>query len=116
MTISHSQLKHIENVIGQMIRFDRPADAVRSAYFRETVKLGSNDSNLIAEPAFGCLRRLIQFRALIAPEKASPRRLAMVALMRLQKLNIKELADATSAGEREWLGSVKGKQLEDSLS
>ncbi|QBJ78654.1 SAM-dependent methyltransferase [Aquitalea sp. USM4] len=116
MNISHSQLKHIETVIGQMTRFDRPADAVLSAYFRENVKLGSNDRHLIAETAFGCLRRLIQFRALIAPEKATPRRLAMVALMRLQKLNIKEMADCTSAGEREWLGGVKGKTLEDSLS
>ncbi|AUH49925.1 SAM-dependent methyltransferase [Chromobacterium sp. ATCC 53434] len=115
MHISHSQLKHLETVIGQMTRFDRPADAVLSAYFREHSRLGGNDRHLIAETAFGALRRLIQLRALIAPEKATPRRLALVALMKFNKLNVKELTEATSAGEREWLGTVKGKALEDSL-
>ncbi|MEN3810499.1 SAM-dependent methyltransferase, partial [Chromobacterium piscinae] len=95
--MSHSQLKHLETVIGQMTRFDRPADAVLSAYFREHNKLGSADRHLIAETAFGALRRLIQLRALIAPEKATPRRVALVALMKFNKLNVKELAEATSA-------------------
>ncbi|VEB44785.1 Uncharacterised protein [Chromobacterium violaceum] len=35
--------------------------------------------------------------------------------MKFNKLNVKELSEATSAGEREWLGTVKGKALEDSL-
>ncbi len=115
MTISHSQLKHLETVIGQMTRFDRPADAVLSAYFREHNKLGSQERHLIAETAFGCLRNLIRLRALIAPDKATPRRLAMVALMQFSRLNVKELSDATSAGEREWLGGIKGKTLPDAL-
>nr|WP_199064454.1 RsmB/NOP family class I SAM-dependent RNA methyltransferase [Chromobacterium sp. ASV5] len=112
MHINHNQLKHIETVISQMIRFDSPADAVLSAYFREHAKLGSSDRHVIAETAFGCLRRLIQLRAVIAPEKATPRRLALVTLLKLHKLNVKELSDVTSAGERDWLASVKGKQAD----
>ncbi|MDF0606212.1 RsmB/NOP family class I SAM-dependent RNA methyltransferase [Neisseriaceae bacterium TC5R-5] len=115
MNISHHQLKHIETVIAKMTRFEHPADAVLSAYFREHPKLGVNDRHLIAETAFGCLRRLLQLRSLIAPEKASPRRLALVTLLKQHNMNVKELADATSAGEREWLGQVKGRVLPDSL-
>ncbi|MCP1289443.1 RsmB/NOP family class I SAM-dependent RNA methyltransferase [Chromobacterium sp. S0633] len=115
MTINHHQLKHIETVIGQMIRFDRPADAVLSAYFREHSKLGANDRHIIAETAFGALRRLLQLRALITPDKATPRRLALVALLKIHRLNVKELGDAASAGEKEWLGQIKGKALPASL-
>lgn len=113
--INSAQFAHVEAVIGQMIRFDRPADAVLSAYFREHNKLGSGDRHLIAETAFAVLRRLESLRALVAPQKPSARRLALVALVRLRGANLRELTAITNETERTWLGEIKGRTLPDTL-
>lgn len=115
MKVSKTQFHHIETVLGQMLRFERPADAVLSAYFREHEKLGAGDRHLIAETVFTCLRRLESLRALCAPEKASARRVAMVALARYLRCNIKEI-EALSATERDWLSMVKGRALPEALN
>jgi 16S rRNA (cytosine967-C5)-methyltransferase len=47
---------HLVKIINQLSRFDTPADAVLSVYFRSHPKLGSGDRHWIAEAAYTWLR------------------------------------------------------------
>lgn len=111
-----AQLTHIENVIGLMLTFDRPADAVLSNYFHQNNKLGAQDRHLIAETAFACLRRLTQLRALIEPDRITARRLALATLARVRGLNLKEFGGTLKNSEEEWLSTLKGRTLPDDLA
>jgi len=111
-----AQLNHIETVIGQMLRFDRPADAVLSSYFHQNNNIGSQDRHLIAETSFACLRRLGQLRALIEPDRITARRLALATLVRVRGLNLKEFGGSIKANEIEWLATLKGRTLPDDLA
>jgi len=48
---------HAEAVLGLLLRFDYPADAVVSRYFREHRELGHADRAFVAETVFAVLRR-----------------------------------------------------------
>ncbi|BEV73490.1 RsmB/NOP family class I SAM-dependent RNA methyltransferase [Paludibacterium sp. THUN1379] len=114
--IHAAQLGHIENVIGQMLAFDRPADAVLSNYFYQNKSLGAQDRHLIAETAFACLRRLSQLRALIEPDRITARRLALATLARVRGLNLKEFGSTLKNNEAEWLSTFKARTLPDDLA
>jgi 16S rRNA (cytosine967-C5)-methyltransferase len=111
-----AQLTHIETVVGQMLRFDRPADAVLSGYFHHNPQIGSQDRHLIAETAFSCLRRLGQLRALIEPDRITARRLVLATLARVRGLNLKEFGGSIKANEAEWLSTFKARTLPDDLA
>jgi len=113
--ITQHQLPHIEAVIGRLIRFDRPADAVLSGYFRDNPKLGSNDRHEIAETAFACLRHYGRVSALIAP-KRTPRRLMLATLARARDINQEALDRFLQDNERQWLDGVRAAPLPDALS
>ena len=51
-------LNHTNDVLRELLRFDRPADVILSRYFRENKKLGQKDRHEIAELTFTCLRHL----------------------------------------------------------
>src|SRR5688572_14352014 len=42
--------------LGRVLRFEHPADAVLSSYFREHPALGQSDRAFVAEAVFGVLR------------------------------------------------------------
>jgi 16S rRNA (cytosine967-C5)-methyltransferase len=74
----------LAQLLAQVLRFDGPADAAMSRYFRQHAKLGSRDRGLIAEAVFFALRRLASLRWMMqpaAPERA-PRLTALVTLAR----------------------------------
>ena len=54
-------LQHVERLIGKVMRFVSPADAVVSHYFRENPKLGHRERGIIAEAVFAVLRRRAEF-------------------------------------------------------
>jgi len=113
--ITQHQLPHIEAVIGRLVRFDRPADAVLSGYFRENPKLGSNDRHEIAETAFACLRHYGRVSALVSP-KRTPRRLMLATLARARDVNQEVLDRFLQDNERQWLDGVRAAPLPDALS
>jgi len=114
--IHPAQLNHIETVLAQMLKFDRPADAVLSTYFHHNPKLGAQDRHLIAETSFACLRRLSQIRALIEPDRITVRRMALATLARVRGLNLKEFGTCLKASEEEWLSTLKGRTLPEDLA
>ncbi|WP_174874984.1 RsmB/NOP family class I SAM-dependent RNA methyltransferase [Vogesella oryzae] len=115
MKVNARQFEQLDKVLHNMLRFDRPADAVLSAFFRENNKLGASDRHLIAETSFACLRHLELLRHLCAP-RINTRRLALATLVRIGGSNLRELESVTKEGETEWLASIKGAELPADLN
>ncbi|MCG2578987.1 RsmB/NOP family class I SAM-dependent RNA methyltransferase [Dechloromonas sp. XY25] len=97
---------HAEAVLGQLLRFDHPADAVVSRYFREHRQLGHADRAFVAETVFAVLRRGRSIEARCAGQLSDRRRLlATLALVR--GWSQRELAPVLKASEEEWLAAAK---------
>ncbi len=69
----------LSQLLGQVLRFDAPADAVMSRYFKQHPRLGSRERSLIAEAAFFALRRYASLRWTMQP--AEPARAARLAAL-----------------------------------
>ena len=83
------------DLLGRVLRFDHPADAVVSRYFRERRELGPRERATLTETVFAVLRRKLLFDHL-APSGSGPkpRRLAILGF----------------AGPRDFLKSVLSEQ------
>ena len=97
---------HAEAVLGQLLRFDYPADAVVSRYFREQRELGHADRAFVAETVFAVLRRGRSIEARCAG-KLSDRNRLLVALAVTRGWSQRELVPVLKASEEEWLAAAK---------
>lgn len=98
---------HAEAVLTQVLRFDHPADAVVSHYFREHRQLGHADRGFVAETVFAVLRRLRYLQARCG-ERATVRQLLLAALVVVRGMNQRELSPVLKASEEPWLAGIKG--------
>lgn len=110
--ISRPLMAHAVQVLGAVLSFEHPSDAVLSRYFRENREIGHRDRGFIAESVYGVLRRLRWLRRL-AGEQATPRALLLAWLARGEGWPMRQFESITSATEREWLSSIKALVLED---
>jgi 16S rRNA (cytosine967-C5)-methyltransferase len=87
-------------LVGQVLKFDHPADAVVSHYFREHRSLGPRERATLAETAYAVLRRKLLFEHL-AQSGSGPRerRLAILAFAAPRDF----LNGALSEQEKAWL-------------
>jgi 16S rRNA (cytosine967-C5)-methyltransferase len=97
---------HAEAVLGQLLRFEYPADAVVSRYFRENRQLGHADRAFVAETVFAVLRRGRSLEARCAGQ-LSDRHLLLVALAITRGWNKRELEPVLKNSEEEWLAAAK---------
>jgi len=97
---------HAEAVLGQLLRFDYPADSVVSRYFREHRELGHADRAFVAETVFAVLRRGRSIEARCAG-KLSDRARLLVALAVTRGWSQRELAPVLKASEEAWLAAAK---------
>ena len=97
---------HAEAVLGRLLRFDYPADAVVSRYFREHRELGHADRAFVAETVFAVLRRGRSIEARCAG-KLSDRARLLVALAVTRGWSQRELAPVLKASEEEWVAAAK---------
>ena len=97
---------HAEAVLGQLLRFDHPADAVVSRYFREHRQLGHADRAFVAETVFAVLRRGRSLEARCAGRLTDRHRL-LVALAITRGWSLRELAPVLNANEEGWLAAAK---------
>ncbi len=97
---------HAEAVLGLLLRFDYPADAVVSRYFRAHRELGHADRAFVAETVFAVLRRGRSLEARCAG-KLSDRNRLLVALAVTRGWSQRELAPVLKASEEEWLAAAK---------
>ncbi len=96
---------HAEALLGQLLDFEHPADAVVSRYFREHRQLGHADRGFVAETVFAVLRRGRSIEARCGGELTDRRRL-LVALLTVRGWNLRELAPVLKSGEEAWLAEV----------
>lgn len=97
---------HAEAVLGQLLRFDHPADAVVSRYFREHRQLGHADRAFVAETVFAVLRRGRSIEARCAGQLSDRRRL-LATLAVVRGWSQRELAPVLKASEEAWLSEAK---------
>ena len=97
---------HAEAVLGLLLRFDYPADAVVSRYFREHRELGHADRAFVAETVFAALRRGRSQEARCAGRLSDRNRL-LAALAVTRGWSQRELAPVLKASEEEWLAAAK---------
>ena len=100
--------------LNELLKFEQPADAVLSKFFRDHRVLGQHDRGFVAETAFAILRRKRLLEHLLAPD-ITPRRLVLAALVRLFGNSQRQLADLLRAKEADWIAVLKGLTL-DGLS
>ena len=101
---------HADAVLAALLKFDHPADAVTSRYFREHKQLGHADRGFVAETVFAVLRRLPTLKACCAPE-TTPRRLLLAALVVARGMNLRELAPLLRGTEEAWLAELRGRDM-----
>ncbi|MBS1188417.1 MAG: Fmu (Sun)/eukaryotic nucleolar NOL1/Nop2p [Rhodocyclaceae bacterium] len=97
---------HAEKLLAELLRFEHPADAATSHYFRLHRELGHADRGFVAETVFAVLRRKRSLEARCGGQ-ATPRRLLLAALVSARGWNQRELEPVLKASETEWLASVK---------
>ncbi len=89
-------VEHLSWLLGRVLRFDGPADAIMSHFFKEHPRLGARDRSLIAESCFHALRHYATLKWLLQPAVAvrAPRLAALLTLARqhgLAALGAREL-------------------------
>ncbi len=76
-----AHIQHVDRLLGKVMLFARPADAVVSYYFRENSKLGHRERGIIAEAVYAVLRRRVEFAQFAeSGSGATSRRMALLGL------------------------------------
>ncbi len=112
MAIGRAQLEAIVDALTVALPAREPADAVLNRYFREHRNLGQRDRALVADTVYAALRRRRLLES-VTPD-ASPREIALAALVKLQGVGLGQIESGLRPGEKEWLATLKGLDL-DSL-
>ncbi|HVK57076.1 MAG TPA: RsmB/NOP family class I SAM-dependent RNA methyltransferase [Burkholderiales bacterium] len=106
MHTTNYQLSHIIDALRMILPMEAPADVALRHFFRDRPKLGSRERAQVAEMVYAILRRRRLLEAL-AP-KGTPRELALLALIKLDGANMREVEPLLKRGEAEWLAKAKG--------
>ena len=80
---------HLAWLLGAVLRFDGPADAIMSRFFKEHPTLGSRDRSVIAEACFHALRHYATLKWMMQPAQIAraPRLAALITLARQHGLD-----------------------------
>ena len=97
---------HAVAVVNELLRFEHPADAIVSRYFRDNRELGHADRAFVAETVFAVLRRGRSLEARCAGN-LSDRNLLLVALAVTRGWSQRELAPVLKSSEEAWLAAAK---------
>lgn len=85
MEFTQALLQSTTRALGLVLDFERPADAVLSAFFRENRTLGAHDRAFVAEAVFGVLRRY-HYLCRVTPS-AEPRVLIVAWLLKMRGMS-----------------------------
>jgi 16S rRNA (cytosine967-C5)-methyltransferase len=99
------------DVLETVMRFEHPADALLSRYFREHPQLGQNDRAFVAESVFGVLRhkRVLEYTS----GKTSPQELLLSWLARFDDFPSSALAPLLAPEGGDWLARAKDAPVEN---
>jgi 16S rRNA (cytosine967-C5)-methyltransferase len=110
--LSRGQLEAIVEALTVILPARAPADAELRQFFRDHRNLGPRDRALVADTVYTALRRrrLLEH---VTPH-ATPREIALAALVKLQGVGLSQIESALHGGEKEWLAGLKALDI-DSL-
>ncbi len=106
LRITPGMIDDAATALKKLLSFSQPADAVLSGFFHERRALGQRERGFIAETVYAVLRRRRLLERLAQP-LATPRRLILAALVRINGLSQRQLAEVVTAEEAEWLGGLR---------
>ncbi len=106
MPINAPLLQGARNVLYELLKFDYPADAVLSHFFRNNREIGLRDRAFIAETAYAVLRRKRTLERLCG-DRVTPQRLLLASLTRVAGYNNRQLAGALDMEEVKWLDALR---------
>ncbi len=98
MKVSEKLLHATSRVVGDVLTFRHPADAVLSHFFRQERSLGSHDRAFVAETVYTVLRRKRSLEKLLGRERTM-RRMVIAALNKVQGLSLRQLEQAITPDE-----------------
>ena len=98
-------IDHAVALTDDVLRFDAPADAKTSRYFKANPVLGLRDRGLIAEGVFAVLRHKLEY-AQLAQSGTGPLSRRMILLGLADTAGVEPIAGALPADERTWLRRV----------
>ena len=110
MQIGKPQLESIVQALTVILPARQPADVSLHHFFREHKNLGSKDRAIIADTVYAALRRR-RYLEHVTPE-ATPREIALAALVKVQGIGIGQIESALSPVEKAWLVSLKSEPAE----
>jgi 16S rRNA (cytosine967-C5)-methyltransferase len=87
-----------------------PADAELRRFFREHKNLGGRDRALVADTVYAALRRRRLLEHLTP--HATPREMALAALVKLQGVGIGQIEAALRDGEKTWLAGLRAMDID----
>ncbi|HEX6136631.1 MAG TPA: RsmB/NOP family class I SAM-dependent RNA methyltransferase [Casimicrobiaceae bacterium] len=111
-TPRRNQLAALAGAIERVRRFDLPADAALSAFFREHPEIGARDRAFVSDGAFAYLRRKRSLEALAQTDE--PRALALALAVRELGHSVRELEAAIGARDARRLTAFKAR-MHDAL-
>lgn len=109
-------IRQAATLLTDMLDFERPADAIMSAFFRKNRDLGNKDRAFIAEAVYGVIRRLRFLSTITANDENDPddaRKLILAWLLRVQGRSLRELDSVLTEQQKEWAIAIKAKSTKD---
>lgn len=101
-----ARIEQVRQVLGELLQWAYPADAVLSHWFRSHKNVGGRDRNEIAEAVYDVLRNLRRYRQLAeSGQGAATRRLAVLGLAAV--LPREAINTALDESEQGWLDHVQ---------
>ena len=113
--VTTGMIVHAATILDQLRKFMQPADATLSQFFREQ-HIGTRERGFIADTAYAVLRNKRVLEKLVQPAIDS-RHLIIAASARINGLSQRQLSEAITADEAQWVTSLKSRsELELSLA
>ena len=112
MRITAKLIDATTTALNLLLKFEHPADAVLSTFFRDNKLLGQSERGFIAETAYAVLRRRRLLEHLLGKE-ATPRRLVLAALVKLSGVSQRQLEEGVNEKDLKWVAEFKGRPVGD---
>jgi len=106
---AHTRIEQVRTVLGEVLQWQYPADAVLSHWFKAHPYLGARDRGEVANAVFDVLRHLRRYRHYAqSGTGAATRRLAILGLVAsLPQDHTEALVQTLEGKERHWLRQVQ---------
>jgi 16S rRNA (cytosine967-C5)-methyltransferase len=111
LSLTRPQLDAIVHALTIVLPARAPADQQLRQFFRDNSRLGARDRAIVADTVYAALRRR-RFLEAVTPA-ATPREIALAALVKLQGVGISQIESALRDGEKAWLSELKTRRIED---